>query len=238
MRSAFRFISIVLAAGILVAPHAQGATLAPVNVLSDPSGDHPLGDDATPLGSASDIVGGAIGETDDAIQLVWQVADLRDELAPPVPMITILYFEFQLSNPINGATGLFSVRARLYPDEPRPSTGDPTNVPSPQVPPTWPWGGLYSNCQTTGNVVSCTYNQQAPVTVTADVAANTITASVPRAFLKSNNGQELAVDGATLQDQQLFRGVANCVSTVAVIAADLCDLAVMDDSYTLGSARE
>jgi hypothetical protein len=237
VRTPIKFLAALMVMTVFVAPHAHAATLAPVDVMSDPTGDHPLGDDTTPLGSASDLVGGAIGETDDAIQLVWKVADLRDELAQPIPSPIVLYYEFKLAAP-DGGSGLFSVRVRLYPDEPRPSTSDPTNVPPPMVPPVWPFGGLYSNCTTTGTLVSCTWNRDANVTVTEDVVANTITASVPRAFLKSNDGKLLAVDGAQLQDQALFQGIAVCVSTVAIISGNACDVGTQDDAYTLGTPRE
>lgn len=238
MRTPIKLITSVMALTMFVAPHARAATLAPVAVFSDSLADNPSGEDVTPVGGASDLVAGYVGETDDAVQVVWQVADLVDALAAPAPQFPVFYmWEMKLTEP-NGKSSYFQARARLYPSEPTPiNANDPTGAQNPpDVPPYWPWGQLQGNCIAGTAVITCA--PIAHIDVTFDPIANTVTASIKRDLLKSSDGTPLAVDGAVMEGAVIFQGFAACIPVGLLLEAPLCDTAVMDDVYTLGTPRE
>lgn len=231
MRNTLKLALVAATAAALAMPSSHAATLEPMLVLSDAALDNFTQEDDTPLGAASDLVAGYIGETDTSIDFTWQVFNL-EPLLEAAPMNTLHYFEFELENP-DGATAKFSVRARMFPVP--VSRANPTATPNPA----WPAGELQSNCVTTENLVTCSPVPGAVVTVTVDSENDQITASVRREDLKSATGEALAVDGASLYESDLFNGISSCVAFVAVTSAAACDAGDLDlGVYTLGSPRE
>jgi hypothetical protein len=231
MRNTLKLVLAAATAATLAMPGSQAGELAPVLVLTDPNLDNLTEENDTPLGAASDLVAGYIGETDTSIDLTWQVANL-EPLLEGAPINTLHYWEFGLTNP-DGKSALFSVRARMFPTP--VSTANPTGTPNP----TWPTGQLQSNCVTANNVVTCSSVPGAVVTITIDSENDQITASVRREDLKATTGEALAVDGATLTEAVLFNGISTCVSFVAATSAAACDGGDLDlGAYTLGSPRE
>lgn len=237
MRTPMRLILAGLALTMFVGGSSHAATLPPLEVVVDPAADHPtevrntvgadwIGDDVTPVGQASDLLGVSIAETDTTIDITWKVFGLDENVYPAAPLNVINYFEFLLAT--DTASALFSARARLHPVP--VSTGNPTGG----VSTTYPAGQLQSNCVTANNVVTCQTIPGSQVTVLVDTANETITASIRRQDLKGPGGVDLAVDGASITEAVLFRGIATCTTLVQVTSAAMCDDGEMDVLYTLG----
>lgn len=205
----------------LIAPGAQAATLAPLQVFTDATVDGgPLYPDYEL--EAMDLVAGFIAETDTSIDFTWQVVDIPDGTGG-IPEVVHFYWEFTLDNPNDGKDPVpFSLRARA--ETPVLTDAGQRNV-----------GTLQSNCTTSNNVVSCTTIPGSVVTVTVDDAADTITASVRRQDLKAGD-TELAVDGALLNEADLFEGIASFVAA-GVFVSSTGDYADLDDTYVLGTPR-
>lgn len=216
MYKAFKFGLVTLAFGLL-ASTAHAAALAPMAVFTDSTADGVVLADAQP--PFADLIEGSIGETDDALQFVWKVADL-----PPggVPEVAGYFWEFTLDDPNDSnPAAQFSLRAHLAPATSALATP----------------GDLRGNCTTTGTVVSCS-KIPASVTVSVDDVNNTVTASVKRADLKGKDGNSVANSGATLVEAVLFQGIAAYVSPYAVGTSGAGgDQADMDDTYVLGTPR-
>ncbi|MFA5889436.1 MAG: hypothetical protein WDA27_00545 [Actinomycetota bacterium] len=218
MRTTVKLAVAALCTAILAVPTAHAAgTLAPVQVFEDDTLDSVLLAEATP--EAQDLIAGYIGETDDALTFTWQVVDIPDGTGG-VPEIIHYYWEFTLDVPDDDKDPqAFSLRARAY--TPEVGRGG---------------GNLQGNCTTTGEtLVQCEDIPGAEVTVSVDDIENTITASVRRQDLKAGD-VTVAVDGAVLDEVDLFQGIATYVGA-GLISGNAADLADMDSPYVLGSPR-
>lgn len=199
--------------------HAAG-DLAPLQVFTDPQLDQPVLLEATP--PYQDLVAGYISETATDITFTWEVVDIPDPLEDGVPNISTYYWEFTLDVPDDGIDPVpFSVRAT--PDR-AGGTGSLESTP----------------CTTENNLLECT-PVNARVTVAIDAAANTVSATLRRKDLRSNGAQAggtiIAVDGAELDEIDLFQGIAAFTSLVAVVPGSTADPADLDDIYILGTPR-
>jgi hypothetical protein len=223
----------------LVATTSQAADLPAVQVFDDPTGDHALWVNVDPAATPPlfDLVAGSIAETKDTIDFTWQYADIPDGTNGGLFEGHTTYWEFSLRTP-GGAQMLYSLRARpYYPaglgvhahcNTGAPVLGTCTGF--------GPGGGvIQGNCTTTGTVISCSTIPGSLVTVTADDAANTITAHVRRLDLRDNAGNFIGVDGSVLEETEIFQGIASCQGVVLNSAAN-CDVAdqTIIESYTLG----
>jgi hypothetical protein len=227
MRKIVRLTTAALALSMFAAPAAHATTLAPVAVFSDPLADGFTGEDITPVGAINDLTAGYIGETEDSLQFVFQVADVVD-VAPAtgVPILAAFNWDFSLQNPdVTGAPTAFelSVAAPIIPGQHVPYMFDNSYL-----------GG---NCTTTGTVINCPEIAGTVVTTSWDAAANTVTANVRRADLKDAKGNLLAVDGSVLAQAELWNGISVGPTIGVLEPGNTVDLAVMDEDYVLGTPR-
>jgi len=238
VRTTVRLALAALAVMMFAVPTAHAETLESVVVFQDGIADNFSGFDTTPLESGADLVAGLVGETDATLNLTWQVVDLNDVLAPAVPEHLIYYWEIQLKEPNHGKSAQYQIYARLFPGEPTPvNTNNPTAGPimPDNVPPYWPYAAVKGDCGGT-TLITCPKLIGYPA-VSVDAAANTVTVKVPRNFLKASDGTPLAVDGAVMSQVKIFQGMTVCVPAQQVTNSATCDLASMDDDYTLGTPR-
>lgn len=176
---------VVAAAMLITAPAASAAVVPAHQVFADAVNDgDPGSPDFTP--PWQDLVAGYISETADAIEFTWQVVDLPDALTTSS---AAFHWEFAFAD-ANAADFVpcteegnrcFSLRADV-------NLQGGTS------------GALESNCGGSP-VVECEL-LDSNITVSYDVDANTITASVPRADLRN------PADGELLFEVELFRGIA------------------------------
>lgn len=188
-----------------------GDVIAQWQAFSDPLADGLLLDDAQP--PFVDLTAGFIEETPTGLNFTWQVADIPD-VPGYTPAITFYYWEFEIS-------GIrFSVRANI--DALGNGIGRLNTEP----------------CMTTGNIIQCTNDPNAVVTVTKNAVANTVTANVRRVDLDNPaTGLSVAVAGARLSEVVLFQGIGAFFG-VGLIPAATGDLADMDRPYVFGAHAE
>lgn len=222
MKAIIKVAAVVATFGLFLGGTAQGAVLAPVQVFVDESLDTFTDPDVNI--AAQDLVSGSIAETDTSIDFTWQVVDTPDETAAlgGIPEAVVFFWEFSLDVAGDDKDpAKYSLRARA----PTPGGARGTG------------GSLQGNCVTTGSLVQCSAVPGNIVTVTTDPIANTITASVRRSDLKAGaGGTDVAVDGAVMIEEVLFRGIASFVS-VGVSSSATEDAADMENPYVLGSPR-
>jgi hypothetical protein len=221
MKLSARLLALVVLTFFTVGNANAAGTLAPVQVFSDPALDQPTFLEATP--PYQDLIAGYISETADNLIFTWEVADIPDPLTNGVPELAVYYWEFTLDAPGDNVDPIpFSLRASTHRGT---ATGELESAP----------------CTTENNLITCAAVGGARVTVTVDAAKNQITASVRRRDLRTNGaasgGTSVAVDGATLEEVDLFQGIAAFTSAVAAVPGATGDPADLDDVYVLGSAR-
>ena len=205
--------------------------MAPVQVLSDPPIDNPVLAEATP--PFGDLRAGYIGETDTTIDFTWEVEDIPDPLTTGFSGAATYYWEFTLDDPGDNPPVPFSLRVGGGQFIARASVqvldqGRTVTVGG---------GSLAGNCVTENNITSCTTVEGSSVSVKVDPVNDRVTASVRRKDMRGADGNSIAVDGATLDEVVLFRGIG-ALPCVALCVSTFMDEGDMDAPYVLGSPRE
>jgi hypothetical protein len=215
----------VAAALAIAAPSTAQASPPPEHVVfTDGQLDGVILADLTP--TYQDLVAGYISETATSIDITWEVVDLPDETA--IPELARYFFEFSILDEADleqwtpgtcDVAVCFSLRASFD----RGGRGV---------------GALEANCtRDETNTVTCQPIGWARVTVTADLVANQITASVRKQDLKKSAlGQSVAVDGKFLIEEALFQGIAAYTGSSLITSGSTGDQADLDEGfYVLGT---
>lgn len=213
-----RSLIVLILATLAAAPGARAATLAPVQIYTDPVADGVVLGPALP--PQIDLIAGTIAETDLDLIITWELVDIPDG-TKGIPEGQRLDFEFAFDfDPASAAPpNAFGVRLVTT----RSGTGTS--------------GWLDGNC-VQGTPVTCTKIANAFVATSVDAAADTFTAVVRRQDLKKAGGVSLAVDGAELTEFFMYRGIASYLGVPAVVVThNLSDQADLTAPYILGQPR-